>query len=98
MNTFGTVFQKYPIRRINFKRDLDRVAHDTVVAQVERLIKLHETLALAKAPDTQDRLQREIASIDRSIDLLVYRLYGLVDEEIRLVESVTAAASGRITK
>lgn len=31
-------------------------------------------------------LQREIESTDRSIDRLVYELYGLTGEEIRIVE------------
>ena len=31
-------------------------------------------------------LQRQIAATDRQIDALVYELFGLSDEEIRLVE------------
>jgi hypothetical protein len=32
------------------------------------------------------RLTREIASTDREIDNLVYELYGLTEEEIKIVE------------
>ena len=38
---------------------------------------------------TQDRklrLQREIEATDRQIDQLVYELYGLTEEEIKIVE------------
>ncbi len=31
-------------------------------------------------------LRREIEAIDRQIDQLVYELYGLTDEEIKIVE------------
>jgi hypothetical protein len=31
-------------------------------------------------------IQREIESTDRAIDALVYELYGLTEEEIRIVE------------
>lgn len=31
--------------------------------------------------------QREIASTDRMIDALVYELYGLTEEEIKIVEN-----------
>ena len=31
-------------------------------------------------------LQRAIAATDRKIDALVYELYGLTDEEIKIVE------------
>jgi hypothetical protein len=34
-----------------------------------------------------DRLMREVASVDRAIDGLVYELYGLTEEEIKIVES-----------
>ena len=33
-----------------------------------------------------DMLQCEIESMDRAIDGLVYELYGLTEEEIRIVE------------
>lgn len=33
------------------------------------------------------RCQREIDTTDRQIDQLVYELYGLTEEEIRIVES-----------
>jgi hypothetical protein len=39
----------------------------------------------------QTLLQRQIDAADRQIDQLVYELYGLTDEEIRIVEEATAA-------
>jgi hypothetical protein len=33
--------------------------------------------------------QREIDATDRQIDQLVYQLYGLTDDEIRIVEEAT---------
>ena len=38
--------------------------------------------------DEEERLR--IADTDRQIDQLVYELYGLTDEEIRIVEEATA--------
>lgn len=35
-------------------------------------------------------LQRQIAAVDRQIDQLVYELYGLTEDEIRIVEEATA--------
>jgi hypothetical protein len=34
-----------------------------------------------------DRLMREVESVDRAIDGLIYELYGLTEEEIKIVES-----------
>jgi hypothetical protein len=42
--------------------------------------------ASAKTPDAQARLQRQIDAADRQIDRLVYDLYGLTEEEIKIVE------------
>jgi len=35
----------------------------------------------AKVPAEKERLQREINATDRQIDLLVYELYGLTDDD-----------------
>ncbi len=34
----------------------------------------------------QESVKREIESIDRQIDALVYELYGLTEEEIKIAE------------
>jgi hypothetical protein len=38
------------------------------------------------APSELDRLEREIATTDREIDELVYELYGIADEERKIIE------------
>ena len=38
-------------------------------------------------PEDQEMVKREIESTDRAIDKLVYKLYGLTDDEIRIVEA-----------
>ncbi len=42
---------------------------------------------VAKLPQAQTILSRQIESIDKQIDRLVYELYGLTDEEIAIVET-----------
>ena len=39
----------------------------------------------------QEMVKREIESTDRAIDKLVYELYGLTEEGIRIVEGVLTA-------
>ena len=41
---------------------------------------------LAKNPNDKTNLQRGIEATDRRIDHLVYELYGLTEEEIKIVE------------
>ena len=38
-----------------------------------------------------NRADRDIAATDRRIDELVYKLYGLTDKEIRIVEDAAGA-------
>jgi len=60
--------------------------HDKMVSLVERMLSLHKSLASAHTPSEKDRLMREVESTDRMIDGLVYELYGLSEEEIKIVE------------
>jgi len=79
--------EQIPIRNINFSDRADRARHDKMVALVEEMLALHKRLAAAKADADKQRLERAIKATDRKIDTLVYELYGLTDEEIRIVES-----------
>ena len=46
-----------------------------------------EAGATKLAPSVLDRLKREIAATDTEIDELVYELYGVTDEERKIIES-----------
>jgi hypothetical protein len=60
--------------------------HDRMVSLVEAMLRLHKQLAAALTPTERAPLQRQIEATDRQIDLLVYELYGLTEEEIKIVE------------
>lgn len=73
-----------PIRPINFDDPADKARHDKLVSLVERMLALHKQSP--RTPQEQEMVKREIESTDRGIDGLVYELYGLSEEEIRIVE------------
>jgi hypothetical protein len=79
-------FKEFPIRTINFSDPADVQRHAHMVALVERMLNLHRELAAAQTPGEKARLQRQVDATDAQIDALVYELYGLTDEEIKLVE------------
>lgn len=54
------------------------------------MLELHERLAEAKIEQERKTIQHQIEATDRQIDNLVYKLYGLTDEEIAIVEESTA--------
>jgi hypothetical protein len=53
------------------------------------MLDLHRQLAAAKVPDEKTRIQRQIDITDKQIDRLVYDLYGLTQEQIKIVEENT---------
>jgi hypothetical protein len=58
-----------------------------MVLLVERMLALHKQLPEAAKPHEKTTLQRRIEATDGQIDALVYKLYGLTEEEIRIVEA-----------
>jgi hypothetical protein len=50
---------------------------------------LHERLAGARTERERTVIGHQISATDRQIDRLVYELYELTDEEIRIVEEAT---------
>jgi len=60
-----------------------------MVELVQGMIDLHKRLSSAKTDHEKTVLERQIAEVDRQIDELVYELYGLTAEEIKIVEEST---------
>ncbi|HQN30610.1 MAG TPA: TaqI-like C-terminal specificity domain-containing protein, partial [Methanothrix soehngenii] len=81
-------FKDFPIRTIDFSNSADAARHDRMVSLVDQMLSLHKQLHEARTPHEQTGLQRQIEAIDGQIDALVYELYGLTEEEIKIVESV----------
>jgi hypothetical protein len=78
--------RRFPIRPIDFTNAADKAAHDRMVKLVDTMLQLQPRLAAAQAAHDRDLIQRQIDATDRQIDALVYQLYGLTEEEIKIVE------------
>ena len=75
-----------PIRTINFSDSSDKSRHDKMVQLVEQMLSLHKQLPAAKTEQEKTVIQRQIEATDKQIDQLVYELYELTEEEIKIVE------------
>ncbi len=85
----GIYLEQYPIRRINFDDPAEKSAHYGLVSLVEQMLALHQERQSVRPEDDLDRartLDRRIAEVDKEIDRRVYELYGLTEEEIKVVE------------
>jgi len=75
-----------PIRAIDFANPADKSAHEKMVGLVSQMLALHKSKAGAKTQSDVDVYERQIKAVDEQIDRLVYQLYGLTEEEIKIVE------------
>jgi hypothetical protein len=57
-----------------------------MVSLVEQMLELHKKFCGAKLSNEKEMIQRRIDATDSEIDRIVYELYGLTDEEIKIVE------------
>ncbi len=64
----------------------EKAMHDKMVSLVDSMLDLNKKLHKTKTPHERELLERRIKATDNRIDTLVYELYGLTDEEIRIVE------------
>ena len=78
--------EQLPIRSIDFDNPTEKSQHDTVVDLVNRVLDLNKKLQNAKIAHEKELLERQRKITDNQIDRLVYELYGLTDEEIKVVE------------
>jgi adenine-specific DNA-methyltransferase len=79
---------KLPIRKIDFTNEAEKAKHDNIVSLVEQMLKEKEELAVAKLDSDVQRLEHRCATLDHQIDEAVYELYGLMEEEIKIVERI----------
>lgn len=86
---FSAVFvERTPIRTIDRTDPEDVARHDRMVTLVDRMLSLNKQLQGANTPHDKTSLQRQIEATDGQIDALVYELYGLTEDEIKIVERI----------
>lgn len=78
-----------PLPDLDNSHAAERARHDRLVELVEQMLKCNSQLAAMKTTHERTALARQISATDEEIDRLVYELYALTDEEIRIVEEAT---------
>ncbi|AUJ49526.1 Eco57I restriction-modification methylase domain-containing protein [Brachyspira hyodysenteriae] len=64
----------------------DKETESKLVNLVDNIIDLNKKLSSEKNPNTIEMLNTRIQAVDKAIDKIVYALYGLNDEEIKIIE------------
>jgi hypothetical protein len=76
-----------PIRTIDFKKPSEKAVHDKLVSLVDRMLELHKKKNSMSPSAERERVEREIAVTEEKIDEIVYGLYGVTEEERKVIES-----------
>ena len=78
--------ENIPICLIDFSNPSEKTQHDKLVALVENMLELQKKHQEARMEQDKELYERQIKLVDAQIDGQVYDLYGLTEEEIRVVE------------
>ena len=79
-----------PFQAIDFTKPADKARHDKLVSLVEQMLAAKPQLARAQSDKDKDFYANKCAALDRQIDALVYELYALTPDEIKIVEGTAA--------
>ena len=80
------VFKNYPIKKLDLNNKENKLLHDQLVTFVTQMLEAKKQLANTQTEGDKDFLENKCSSLDRQIDKLVYQLYELKEEEIKIVE------------
>jgi Cys-tRNA synthase (O-phospho-L-seryl-tRNA:Cys-tRNA synthase) len=64
----------------------EKAQHDKLVALVDNMLELQKKHHDARMEQDKELYERQIKLVDAQIDRLVYDLYGLTEEEVKVVE------------
>jgi len=84
-----TQIEMIPIRTMNLTNPVDKKKHDHLVSVVDQMLEVQKKYHTARTDNDKTMYKREIDRIDNDIDQLVYKLYDLTDEEIKIIEEGT---------
>ena len=78
-----------PIHNIDFSNNLEKKIHDEIVMKVDEMLSLNFALQEIgdKQTDATELIRNKIRKTDAEIDDLVYRIYGLNEEEKKIIEN-----------
>jgi hypothetical protein len=76
-----------PIKNIDLNNPSETSLHAAIITHVELMLQLNKELEAATLPDQKEQFKARIGHTDDKINKMVYQLYGLTEEEIKLVEN-----------
>ncbi len=78
--------EQLPIRTIDFNKPSEKAIHDKLVSLVDSMLDLHKKKVALPPSAQRDKVEREIAVTDEKMDEIVFGLYGITDEERKVIK------------
>ncbi len=78
--------EKVPIRVIDANNKGDKAKSEKMTALVGQMLTLSKKMVDMKTDHEKNSLQRQINAVDEQVNQLVYKLYALTEDEVKLVE------------
>jgi len=75
-----------PIRRITFDDSEETEVHKSICLDVKSIMDLYSRLREERTASDKELTHRQIRALDKDINLAVFRLYGLSEQEARVIE------------
>ena len=82
----GPAFEKLPIYVPDFDDPVQAALHDRLEALVGEMMRVKNRIKEQRAGEEDAAIMQKAKDLDRQIDAVVYRLYGLTEDEIALVD------------
>jgi hypothetical protein len=78
--------RRLSIHTIDFSNPDEKAQHDKLVSLVDNMLDLQKKYDETRMEQDKELYERQIKIVDAQIDRMVYDLYGLTEEEIKVVE------------
>jgi transcription termination factor NusB len=78
--------KKFPIPVLDLSKKSDKEKHDNLVSLVDKILELKKKEVTELSQHLKTVITRRIDAVDKAIDTMVYGLYNLTDDEIKVVE------------
>ncbi len=75
-----------PIVKLDLEAPKNKTVKDKFIKLINDMFSIQKEIVLTKTESDKKHLEHKAELLDKQIDALVYQLYGLDDEEIKLVE------------
>jgi hypothetical protein len=78
--------KKQHVEQLPIPKNVSKQQETEIIKLVEQLLQLHKDLQTATLPNQTEQIKMRISYCEDKINAVVYELYGLTGEEVRLVE------------